>query len=223
MMAGAMAGAEAADSSVYGQVLAGPHHPQVERYIIAKDVDVCGTGYRDVPLVRTQGDALLDTVVILEGVKGGRRFPAAARKVTINQSACSFEPNVVVLMQGGELEVINSDPVLHNIHVNEMTLSGPVTRMNVSQPEKGGIVTRTFELNQGTALKLTCHAHSFMHAHVFIARTPYYAMVDSHGRFKIDGVPAGKYTLRTWHPYLGERRMILQVKDGGQQDIQVEY
>lgn len=33
---------------------------------------------------------------------------------------------------------------------------------------------------------------------------PFYALTDAQGRFKLDNVPPGRYTLRSWHERLGE-------------------
>lgn len=213
----------AADGAVRGRVEIGRATPSVERFTISKDVDVCPGGTRDVPRVRANGRALLDAVVYLEGVKGGRRFPAASKKVTINQRKCRFEPFLSVMANGGQLEAVNSDPVLHNIHVYRLLGSVRSTVMNISQPEKGNIAAKRIDLAEGNVLKIECDAHDFMHAYVFVARNPYYAVVDRKGEFAITGVPPGKYRIKVWHAELGTLSREVEIAAGRTAIIDFAY
>ncbi|NIR59986.1 MAG: hypothetical protein GWO02_10890, partial [Gammaproteobacteria bacterium] len=186
--------------------------------------EVCGPEWRDLSLVRANGDALIDAVVYLEDIERGKPFSAAAKKVTINQKACTFEPYLSVMANSGELEAVNSDPVLHNIHVYELTTGGVRrTVMNVSQPERGDIVAKRITLAQGRALKVECDAHDFMHAWVFVARNPYYAVVDREGRFQIDDVPPGDYIVRVWHGSLGIRGVRVTVPAGDSVSLHLSF
>jgi hypothetical protein len=208
---------------IAGKVQIRSSNPRVERYIISKNPEACGPGYRDVPVVRTAGDALLDAVVYLEDVKRGKPFRAAAKKVTIDQARCFFVPYLSVMANGGELEAVNSDPVLHNIHVYELTGRGRHTVMNVSQPERGNIVAKRILLREGTATKVQCDAHAFMHAYVFVARNPYYAVVDDRGGFRITDVPPGRHTITVWHPFLGRTKETVVVPVNGEVTLDFSY
>ena len=214
---------DAGGATITGRIGLGRAEPWVDQLIIAKNRDVCGSGIRDVYVVRANGDALLDAVVYLENVVGGKRFRAAAKKITIDQKRCVFVPRLSVLANGGVLEAINSDPVLHNIHVYEVTGRARQTVMNVSQPEKGNIATKRIRLRSGTAMKLECDAHDFMHAHIFVARNPYYAVVDENGAYEIDAVPPGRYTIAVWHGDLGTRKGTVVVPAQGTVRYDLSY
>ncbi|MHA1152010.1 MAG: carboxypeptidase regulatory-like domain-containing protein [Alphaproteobacteria bacterium] len=200
---------------ITGRVLLGDATPEFRQHQISKNTEVCGLGPRHIPLVHANEDALLDVVVYLEDIERGKPFAAAAKKVTIDQKACSFEPHLSVMADGGELEAINSDPLLHNIHVYEISGGLRQTVMNVSQPERGNIVSKRISLERGHALKIECDAHDFMHASVFVARNPYYAVVDERGRFEIGEVPPGDYMVRAWHGVLGIRAQRITVPANG--------
>ena len=208
---------------ITGRVMAGGASPKVERYIVAKQTDVCGGNYRDAPLVLVNAGALQDVVVYLDHVPAGKLFRAAAKKITINQRGCTFEPFLSVLMNSGELEAFNSDPLFHNIHVYELRGRSRNTIANVSQPRKGDIMTMSVHLEEGRALKIECAAHDFMHAYVFVASNPYYAEVATDGSFEITNVPPGQYTIRAWHPYLGEREQSIEVLPGAGVSVNFEY
>lgn len=209
--------------TVHGKVSIGKHAPQVERYNIAKNFSTCGDGNRDVPLIRANGDALLDVVIYLEDVKSGKRFPAAAKKVFINQKNCEFRPYLSVMANGGEMEAVNSDTVLHNIHIYELTGRGRSTVLNISQPQKGNILKKGIFLNNGNAMKVECDAHDFMHAYIFVASNPYFAVGDVIGEFSISDVPPGNYKINVWHPILGTVRSQVEVTPGGTVNVNFSY
>jgi hypothetical protein len=223
----ARAGYEAATvdnaGAITGRVLLGSAMPEFQQYQVFKNTKVCGLKPRHTPLVHANRDALLDVVVYLENIERGKPFVAAAKKVTINQKTCTFEPHLSVMADGGELEAINSDPLLHNIHVYEISGGLRRTVMNVSQPERGNIVSKRIVMEQGHALKIECDAHAFMHAWVFVARNPYYAEVDEQGRFEIDKVPPGDYMVRAWHGVLGIRAQRITVPANGTVSMQLSF
>ena len=190
---------------------------------MAKDQAVCGTGTRRVPIVRNNGEALLDAVVFIERIEHGKPFRAAARKVTINQAGCHFVPNVTVLANGGVLEAINSDPVLHNIHVFALHNNLRHSVFYVSQPQRGDITSETIALKEPGALLVSCDAHQFMRAHVLVVGNPYYAKVDSGGDFSLDQVPPGSYDVTVWHRALGRRTSRIEVRPGSNTEIRLRY
>ena len=199
---------------IAGKVFARRVTPKAERFVIAKQTEVCGGEHRDHPVISVRDAMLQDVVVYLEGVSAGKSFRAAASKITINQQGCRFVPYLSVLMQGGELEVVNSDPVLHNIHIYELVGMTRRNFANISQPRKGDIATMSVHLSAGTALKIECDAHNFMHAFVFVARNPYFAVVGTDGTYELMDVPPGRYTIHAWHPYLGDKQQAIDIVPG---------
>jgi len=209
--------------SIAGQVKLGSAKTETKTYTISKNPEVCGTGTRDVPFVRANGDALRDAVVYLVKVKEGKAFKSGLMKLTVNQKKCQFMPYLSVMENGGELEAVNSDPVLHNIHTYELIGRARRTVMNVSQPEQGNIVTKKVKLRRGAGMKVECDAHDFMHAFVFVAKNPYYAVVNDKGQFEIKDVPAGKYKINVWHGVLGEKKGTVTVTAGGTATVDFSY
>ena len=209
--------------AIRGVVSLGSAKEKSQTYTISKDPDVCGEGTREVPFVRANGGALLDAVVFLAKVKSGKDFPTGIKKVTLNQQKCEFAPYLSIMQNGGELEAVNSDTVLHNIHTYELIGRARRTVMNVSQPEKGNIVTKKIKLRKGDGMKVECDAHDFMHAYVFVAKNPYYALVDQDGKYQITDVPPGKYTIKVFHGVLGEQEGKVEVTAGGAVTVDMSY
>jgi len=207
---------------ITGKVTLGEAKPDEATYTISKNPDVCGTGSRVVPLVRANGGSLLDAVVFLDKVKAGKAFPEGLDTLTINQKGCEFQPYLSVMRNGGTLEATNSDPVLHNMHTYEQIGRARRTVFNVSQPDMG-VISKKIKLRKGAGMKIECDAHDFMHAYVFVARNPYFAVVNDQGEYKIAGVPPGKYTIKVWHGVLGEQKGKVEVSEGGAVTVDFSY
>ena len=191
------------------------HDPAPKNYTVAKDTDTCGSGSRLIDFVRVNNGALNDAVVYLYKIKSGKDFPAGIATAELNQQGCEFKPFLGVMRNGDKLTVKNSDPVLHNIHTYEIIGRAKKTVFNVSQPPELKEINKTVKLKRGTAMKVECDAHDFMHAFTFVAKNPYFAVVDADGNFSIDDVPPGTYKIRAWHGTLGERKGKVTVEPGG--------
>ena len=210
--------------SISGMVKAGKAEAKTKAYTISKDPKICGEGTRDVKLVDVNNGVVKNAVVYLYKVKQGKAFPDALKKVTVNQKGCAFIPDFSVMANGGEMTAINSDATLHNIHTYELIGRARRTIMNVSQPNIGDKVTKKVKARKGVGMKIECDAHDFMHAYMFIASNPYFAVVDEKGAFQIDNIPAGKYKVRLWHGFLGEVKAgKVEVKAGANTKIDLSF
>jgi len=188
--------------------------PTPEEFAITKNPEICGTGKRAVEWIRVRDGGLTQAVVFIDKIKGDKAWPKAAVDAKSNQKGCAFLPFMDVIQNGTEIEVMNSDPVLHNIHTYEIIGRAKRTMFNVSQPDKGFVFKEKVKARRGHWMKLECDAHNFMHGWRFLARTPYYAVSGDGGSFTITDVPAGEYKLTAWHPVLGKKSVTITVADG---------
>lgn len=201
--------------SVSGTVGFSGTDPDPAIYAITKDQDTCGSGDRKIDFVKVNNGALNDVVVYLDKVKEGKAFPnAGAGKGKLNQKGCAFDPFLQVMYDGEQIDILNSDPVSHNIHTYELIGNSKKTVINVSQPEQNSVIKKDIALKRGTAMKLECDQHDFMHGYVFVAKNPYFAVVDKDGKFSIDNIPPGTYTVKAWHGNLGEQKASVTVEGG---------
>lgn len=210
--------------SIVGRVSAGSNAAESKSYTISKDPEICGEGTREVNFVRVNGGMLQDAVVFLSKVKEGKAFPPELAALTLNQEKCEFLPALGIMANKGELTAINSDHTLHNIHTYEQIGKARRTVMNVSQPNAGDTVTKEIKLRKGNGMKVECDAHDFMHSFVFVAKNPYFAVVDENGGYSIADVPAGKYKVVVWHGFLGEiKGGEIEVAAGGETSLDLSY
>ncbi len=210
-----------AGGSVSGKVTFSGTDPAPRIYKITKDNDTCGTGNREIDYVRVNNGALADVVVYLDKVKEGKPFPPELGG-TIDQKGCEFRPFLQVMRNGGELAAVNDDPVLHNIHTYELLGRARKTVFNVSQA-KTGTIKKKVNLKRGSAMKVECDAHDFMHGFVFVAKSPYFAVVDEDGGYAIDGIPPGRYTIKAWHGTLREQKAEVEITGGKTATVNFEF
>jgi len=211
--------------AIVGTLAAGDDvQAESKTYTISKDTAICGEGTRDVNFVRVVDGHLLDAVVFLVKVKEGKAFPEELATLEIDQKGCEFIPAMSVIQNKGDMTAINQDATLHNIHVYELIGNARRTLLNVSQPNQGDEVTKAIKVRKGDGLKVECDAHDFMHAFVFVAKNPYYTVVNDDGTYSIDNIPAGTYKIAVWQGQLGTKDMgTVEVTASGETTLDLTY
>lgn len=133
-----------------------------------------------------------DVVVYVDAIQG-KTFQPPEKHVVVDQKNLSFNPHVLPLLVGITVDFLNSDAVLHNVFSPDAVAD----KFNLGTWPKGQTRSHTFQ-KVGSAAVL-CNVHPEMEAFIVILPTPYFAKTDEQGNFKIEGVPAGTYTLKVWH------------------------
>jgi hypothetical protein len=199
---------------IEGKVVFQGHVP-TKKIIITKDPDTCG-GTRDEPVMLVASDkSVQDVVVYLKEVQKGKAWGPPAKVPAIDNVKCRFEPAVQVI-RAGPIDIVNSDPVLHNTH----GYYGKRTAFNVALPNQGQRIKK--ELERPGAVKVDCDSHGWMLAWVHVADSPYYALTGKDGSYSITDVPPGEYTLVATHDYTGDNTTPVAVKAGETVKVPIE-
>jgi hypothetical protein len=174
---------------------------------VFKQRESCGTEVADERLVVGENGALQSAIVYLTDIKSGK----AARldqPVKLDNRKCAFVPHVASATVGQTLEIHNSDPFLHDAHA----LLGPRTLFNVAiLPSR---TVRQPLMDEGL-IHINCNVrHTWMHAYLYVSENPYHTVSDASGRFDLDTVPPGTWTLRVWHEMLGSQERHVKVLSG---------
>ena len=126
----------------------------------------------------------------------------------MDQKNCQYAPHALIVPAGSKIEITNSDPILHNVHGQQITDQGQQTLFNVAQPVRGQRTTVDTSLTPGIVF-LTCEAgHPWMSGYVFVANHPYVTLSGDDGQFVIEGVPPGTYRIKMWHEGVALKRNI---------------
>jgi hypothetical protein len=201
--------------SVSGRVRLSGEVPSLPPQPVFKHQEVCGSSMPDERLLVGKDGSVQNAVVHLVGIEAGKPIP---RDVTakLDNLKCAFVPHVSSATVGQMLEIRNSDPFLHDAHAQ----LGSRTLFNVAIP-KGRVVRKP--LAYAGVVHLNCNVrHTWMHAYLFVAEHPYHAVTDAAGRFKIEAVPPGKYTLAVWHEMLGSSERATTVRVGSTTSLEIE-
>jgi hypothetical protein len=185
--------------------------PDIETIKINKDVKQCGTQARIARILIGDGQGLANAVVAVAGLEG----PPTAHTPQLDQRGCQFLPHVLP-MRTGELEILNSDGILHNLH----TYSEANPSINKAQPGFKKVITETF--TKPEVIKVTCDVHSWMLGWLIVMPHPYFGVTDEQGVTRIEGVPAGSHTVEIWHETLGKQTRGVTVKPRETTDVMVE-
>jgi hypothetical protein len=187
----------------------------VKKIIPTKDREVCG-GPRDEPQVLLgPQNGVQDAVVYLKDIAKGKAWGKPDKTPVLDQEKCKFMPSVQVI-RAGKLDIVNSDPVLHNTH----GFYGRRTAFNLALPNKG--TTIPVDLPRSGLVRVECDAHGWMLAHIYVAASPYYALTGKDGSFSIGEVPPGNYTLVVSQHYLGDKEMSVTVQSGETVKLSIE-
>jgi plastocyanin len=188
--------------------------PPANPTIDMSEESACQAKYTSPPtdpqIVVTGGMLANVFVYVKSGLPAGATYPAPTTPVTIDQRGCLYHPRVFGVMVGQPVEILNSDPVLHNIKAVPTANRG----FNISQPSAGMKTTRTFA-TQEVMVPLQCNVHGWMHASVGVLSHPFFATSGEDGTFSIKGLPAGTYELEAWHEKLGTQTMKVTVTENG--------
>ena len=165
---------------------------------------------RDPQVVVTDGKLGNVFVFVKSGLPAGRTYPAPSAAAVLDQDGCLYEPRNFGVMIGQQLEIKNSDPVLHNIKAVPTKNRG----FNISQPSQGMTTRRTFATEE-VGVPLECNVHGWMHATANVLTHPFFATSGRDGAFTIQGLPAGTYEIEARHEKLGTRTQSVTVPEGG--------
>ena len=183
--------------------------PAAKTLKVDKDQATCG--HDDIPseaLIVSGDGALENAAVSITNISKGKKF-AGGTASSIDQKGCIFSPHVAIIPPGSTIDLLNSDDVMHNLH----SWSMKNTAFNEGVAGHGKLA-KTFEFHE--TIKMTCDVHKWMTAWLIVQANPYYALTGADGKFKIDGVPAGTYTVQAWQESLGKTIQEVTVSAGGE-------
>jgi plastocyanin len=172
--------------------------------------DLATPAPRDVPDLRK-------AVVYLETAPRGAFDTPEPARARMDQRNETFVPHVLAVTSGTVVDFPNNDSTYHNV----FSLS-KAKRFDLGRYARGR--SKSVRFDQPGIVRVFCDIHSHMSAFVLVFSHPYFATTDPDGRYRIDNIPPGSYTVVAWHE--GEQRDTRSVvipQDGGivEQDFQV--
>jgi plastocyanin len=107
---------------------------------------------------------------------------------------------VLGIRVGQTIEIVNSDPTLHNVHAVPISNQ----EFNKGQPFQGMRERQVFTVPE-VMVRFMCNVHGWMAAYVGVVAHPFFAVTDDAGKFELKGLPPGTYTIEAWHEKFGRQ------------------
>lgn len=164
---------------------------------------------REEMIVSANGTLANVFIYIKDGVKKDGIPAAPTEPVVFDQRGCNYTPHVFGIRVGQPLKILNSDPMLHNVHSMAKINSG----FNLGMSKQGQSLEKKFSKPE-IGVRIKCDVHGWMTGYANVVEHPYFAVSDTAGKFSIPNLPAGDYTVEAWHEKLGTQSQKITVKDG---------
>ncbi len=181
-----------------------------------------GTGWRLLQPFKVDPDGgFKDVVILLTDIKKGKTFEYTPPR--IEAVDCTFDPYIIVVRDRDKIEVVNMDPVLHDIQAYETSKMGARVLFNIPLPmskkikkqqllkkvtvknRAGKVIAHSIKMRKGrNVIVMQCGFHAYMESWGLAVNHPYYVLSSQDGRYAISDIPPGTYKVMVWHPLLSQ-------------------
>jgi plastocyanin len=201
---------QASTGTIRGVVTLRGSGPPTRSEPVSQQQNVCGTSVGVTRLSLGAKGGVGRAIVSLDEVPAGAGPSRPPRPVVVvEQKDCQYTPGALVVSPGTPIDIVNDDPILHNVHAREQTADGLRTVFNIAQPIRGQRTRVSVPLTRSGVVELSCEAgHPWMSAYMLVASHDFATVTDQDGAFVIDKVPVGTYPLTMWHQGVTLTRVI---------------
>ena len=131
-------------------------------------------------------------VVYLETAPIGAFEEDQHPRMRMDQRNETFVPHLLAVAAGTVVDFPNNDSTYHNV----FSLS-KAKRFDLGRYARGK--SKSVRFDRPGVVRVFCDIHSHMSAFVLVFSHPFYATTDQDGRYRIDNIPPGTYTVTSWY------------------------
>ncbi len=166
--------------------------------------------------VEHSGTRIGGAVVWLTDIRTGKAYPLQRRFELVNED-CLITPKVQIAFSPSTLNVVSEDAALHrdkiiNVGTGELETVAPFN-------DNGEVIPYDKLLTGTKQLEIICELHPWSKAWILVVDHPYVATSETNGTFSIDGIPAGTYHVKAWHPLLGTAEQTFTIGANGSANV----
>ena len=132
------------------------------------------------------------SVVYLETAPRGAFELREGVRAVMDQRDETFVPQVLAITAGTVVAFNNNDRTYHNVF--SFTKG---SRFDLGRYGRGR--SKSVRFDRPGIVRVFCDIHSHMSAFILVFGHRFFALTDAFGRYQIDGVPPGTYTLVAWN------------------------
>jgi plastocyanin len=130
-------------------------------------------------------------VVYFESAPKGAFEDRDSGRASMDQRNETFIPHLLAISVGTTVDFPNSDRTYHNVFSLSKT-----RRFDLGRYAAGR--SKAVRFDRPGIVRVFCDIHSHMNAFILVFNHRFYDVTDQEGRYEIDGVPPGTYTLMAW-------------------------
>ena len=132
------------------------------------------------------------SVVYLETAPRAAFEPGEERHARMDQRNEQFVPHVLAITAGTWVDFPNDDRTYHNVFSLSKTREFNLGRYAVGH-------SKSVRFDRPGIVRVFCDIHSHMNAFILVFAHRFFAETDDDGRYRIERVPPGTYTLVVWN------------------------
>ncbi len=152
------------------------------------------------------------SIVYLDSAPRGAFEQNDAAHAVMNQRNEAFVPHVLAITTGTVVDFPNSDRFYHNVFSLSKTARFDLGRYAVGN-------SKSVRFDRPGIVRVFCDIHSHMNAFILVFSHRFFAVTDTDGRYRIDGVPAGTYNVVAWNEGTASDPKPITVSDGGASEL----
>ena len=118
--------------------------------------------------------------------------PASEAKTAMAQHHYQFAPGLVAVERGTTVAFPNLDDEYHSV----FSYSKP-KRFDLGRYRKNEMPVELV-FDEPGLVKLFCEIHDHMRGRILVLDTPYFQKTSPDGRYRLEGLPAGRHVLKAW-------------------------
>jgi plastocyanin len=150
------------------------------------------------------------SVVYLETAPRAAFEQSEERRARMDQRHERFVPHVLAIVAGTYVDFPNGDSTYHNVFSLSKT-----KEFNLGRYATGRSKAVRFE--RPGVVRVFCDIHSHMSAFILVFAHRFFAVTDDDGRYHLDNVPPGTYTVVVWNETIhgDPPKRTITIPDGG--------
>jgi plastocyanin len=154
------------------------------------------------------------SVVYLETAPRGAFEPTETPRAVMDQRNETFVPHVLAIPTGTTVDFPNSDRIYHNVFSLSKTEPFDLGRYATGR-------SKQVRFDRAGIVRVFCEIHSHMSAFILVFSHPFFAMTDAEGRYRIDNVPPGNYSVIAWNEGVPSDPAPVAVPNGGVAELDI--
>lgn len=131
-------------------------------------------------------------------------------RARMDQQNETFVPHILAIVAGTTVDFPNNDRTYHNVFSLSKTKSFNLGRYAAGRSE-------SVRFDRPGIVRVFCDIHAHMSAYILVFSHRYFVVTDEEGRYRLDNVPPGTYTVVAWNEStIQEARRVVVPDSGGE-------